>query len=129
AISKAEVARIEKVVRDVLARTKWLMVCGSLPPAVPASFYGKLVQIAREKKVKTLLHADGDALREALEARPSVVTPNQHEAERLLGRTLLTRTHYLDAAQHMRGMGAEAVVLSLGSRGAVGAFADGLFEA
>ena len=79
--------------------------------------------------MRTLLHADGDALREGIEARPTVVTPNQQEAERLLGRTLLTRTHYLEAAEHIRAMGPESVVLSLGSRGAVGAFADGLVEA
>ena len=76
----------------------WLMLCGSLPPGVPPSFYGKLIALARQKKVKTLLHADGDALREGIEERPTVATPNQQEAERLLGRTLLTRTHYLEAA-------------------------------
>ena len=58
-----------------------------------------------------------------------MVTPNQHEAERLLGRTLLTRTHYLEAAERIRSMGPEAVVLSLGSRGAVAAFPEGLVEA
>jgi fructose-1-phosphate kinase PfkB-like protein len=41
----------------------------------------------------------------------------------------LTRTHYLEAAQRIRSMGAESVVLSLGSRGAVGAFATGMWEA
>ena len=55
--------------------------------------------------------------------------PNQQEAERLLGRTLLTRTHYLEAATQIRAMGPESVALSLGGRGAVGAFKDGLFEA
>ena len=79
--------------------------------------------------MRTLLHAGGEELREGIEARPTVVTPNQQEAERLLGRTLLTRTHYLEAAEHIRTMGPESVVLSLGSRGAVGAFADGLVEA
>jgi fructose-1-phosphate kinase PfkB-like protein len=64
---------------------------------VPASFYGKLIALARQRKVKSLLDADGDPLREGIEAKPSVVTPNQQEAERLLGRTLLTRTHCLDA--------------------------------
>ena len=43
--------------------------------------------------------------------------------------TLLTRTHYLEAAERIRQLGAESVVLTLGSRGAVGAFADGLIEA
>src|SRR5207248_3436290 len=64
-----------------------------------------------------------------IEERPTVVMPNHQEAERLLGRTLLTRTHYLEAAERIRAMGPETVVLSLGSRGAVGAFEDGLMEA
>lgn len=128
-LSEAEVAGVERAVRGTLDRASWLMLCGSLPPGVPAAFYGKLISAARRKKVKTLLHADGDALREGIEERPTVVTPNQQEAERLLGRTLLTRTHYLEAARRIRALGAESVVLSLGSRGAVGAFADGLMEA
>ena len=38
--------------------------------------------------------------------------PHQREAERLLGRTLLTRTHYLEAAEQIRKMGPEAVALA-----------------
>lgn len=128
-LAKAEVARVERVVRDTLDHASWLMMCGSIPPGVPPAFYGKLIAMARHKKVKTLLHADGDALREGIAARPTVVAPNQQEAGRLLGQTLLTRTHYLEAAERIRQLGAESVVLTLGSRGAVGAFADGLMEA
>lgn len=128
-LGKAEVARVERVVRDTLDRASWLMICGSIPPGVPPAFYGKLVSMARHKKVKTLLHADGDALREGIAARPTVVSPNQQEAGRLLGQTLLTRTHYLEAAERIRQLGADSVVLTLGSRGAVGASADGLMEA
>ena len=128
-LGKAEVARVERVVRDTLDHASWLMVCGSIPPGVPPAFYGKLVSMARHKKVKTLLHADGEALREGIAARPTVVAPNEQEAGRLLGQTLLTRTHFLEAAERIRQMGADSVVLTLGSRGAVGAFADGLMEA
>jgi 1-phosphofructokinase family hexose kinase len=128
-LSKAEVARVEKTVKETLDRAQWLMVCGSIPPGVPATLYGRLIAAARKKKVRTLLHADGESLRNGIEERPTVVTPNQQEAERLLGRTLLTRTHYLEAAQRILAMGPESVVLSLGSRGAVGAFAEGLIEA
>ena len=129
ALSKVETAKVEKAVREAMPTAKWLLLCGSLPPGVPVSFYGKLLEIARAKKVKTLLDTGGDALREAIEARPTVVTPNQQEAERLLERTLLTRTHYLEAAERIRSMGPESVILSLASRGAVGAFSDGVFEA
>jgi 1-phosphofructokinase family hexose kinase len=128
-LSKEEVARVEAAVKEMLDRATWLMVCGSIPPGVPSSFYGRLIAAARKKKVKTLLHADGESLRLGVEERPTVATPNHQEAERLLGRNLLTRTHYLEAAERIRTMGPESVVLSLGSRGAVGAFRDGLVEA
>ena len=128
-MEKAEVQAVERTVRSALHGASWLMMCGSIPPGVPSGFYGKLIALAHKKKVKSLLHADGGALREGIEARPTVVTPNQQEAERLLGRALLTRTHYLEAAERIRSMGAESVALSLGSRGAVGAYADGLIEA
>jgi 1-phosphofructokinase family hexose kinase len=128
-LAKTEVTRVEKAVRESLKGATWLLLCGSLPPGVPPSFYGKLIAAARKSGVKTLLHAEGAALREGIEQKPTVVTPNQPEAERLLGRTLLTRTHYLEAASQIRAMGAETVVLSLGSRGAIGAYPDGLIEA
>jgi 1-phosphofructokinase family hexose kinase len=128
-LTKSEVARVERAVRESLDDASWLLMCGSVPPGVPSSFYGKLIAMARKKKVKTLLHADRDSLGEGIEERPTVVMPNQQEAERLLGRTLLTGSHFLEAATQMRSMGAESVVLSLGSRGAIGAFADGLLEA
>ena len=128
-LSKAEAHSVEKAVTAALRGASWLLLCGSIPPGVPDSFYGKLVAVARLKKVKTLVRANGEALREAIDARPTVAAPNQTEAEKLLGRTLLTRTHYLEAAERIRAMGPESVVLSLGSRGAVGAYAEGLLEA
>jgi len=133
-LGKVEIARFERVVRATLEKLKdpaasWLMICGSIPPGVPHGFYGKLVAMARERKVRTLLHTGGEALLHGVEASPTVVTPNQQEAERLLGRNLLTRTHYLEAAAAIRSMGPESVVLSLASRGAVGAFPTGIVEA
>lgn len=128
-MEKEEIALLEKTVSEQLDRAAWLMVCGSLPPGVPQGIYAKFISMARRKKVKTLLDADGAALREGIEARPTVVTPNQQEAERLLNRALLTRAHFLDAAERVRAMGAESVVLSLGSRGAVGSYEGEIVEA
>ena len=120
-LSRAELERLEEAVRSHLGAAQWLMICGSIPPGVPPGFYSKLLKMARERKVKTLLDTDGDALAEGVEAGPTVVAPNQQEAERLLNTALLTRSHFLDAATRIRKLGAESVILSLGSRGAVGA--------
>ncbi|MBV9505053.1 MAG: 1-phosphofructokinase family hexose kinase [Acidobacteriia bacterium] len=128
-LTRSEVANFEKVLREKLEDASWLMLCGSTPPGVPVSFYAELIGVARQKRVRTLLHAGGEVLRQGIEAKPTVVTPNQHEAERLLGQILFTRAHFLEAAERIRMMGPETVVLSLASRGAVAAFADGLVEA
>lgn len=115
-ITKEELARVEKAVASRLENASWLMLCGSIPPEVSSDFYAKLVHLARERKVKTLLDTDGDALIQGLEAGPTVVSPNQPEAERLLNRGLITRAHFLEAATRIKAMGAESVVVSLGSR-------------
>ena len=128
-LEKAEVERLEKAVQKNLDGATWLMLCGSLPPGVPSDFYARLIGMARRKKVKTLLDTDGDALREGIEAAPTVVSPNQHEAERLLNRALVTRNHFLDAVARIRAMGPDMVVLSLGSRGAMGAIEGNIVEA
>jgi len=125
-LDKAEIQSIERVIEEQLSGAKWLMLCGSLPQGVPADFYAKLIARAKKWGVKTLLDTDGDALARGVEAGPTVVTPNQQEAERLLNTVLLTRSHAVAAARRMLSMGAEAVALSLGSRGAMGAWlADG----
>jgi len=119
AIEPSELDRLEEVVVRQLAGAAWLLLCGSIPPSVPPDFYARLLSIARRKKVSTLLDTDGEALRLGIEAAPTVVTPNQPEAERLLSTALLTRAHLLTAAKKIHAMGARSVILSLGGRGAI----------
>ena len=118
-ITSEELKSVEKTIAGRLDGSSWLMLCGSIPPGVSADFYTKLIRMARERKVKTLLDTDGDALLHGVEAGPTVVTPNQPEAERLLNRALITRAHFIEAATRIKAMGAESVLLSLGSRGVV----------
>ena len=118
-ITPEELARVEKSVAHRLDSASWLMLCGSIPPGVSSDFYTKLIRMARERKVKTMLDTDGDALLHGIEAGPTIVSPNQPEAERLLNRALITRAQFLEAATRIKAMGAQAVMLSLGGRGVV----------
>ncbi len=127
-ITPEELLRVEKAVASRLESATWLMLCGSIPPGVSTDFYTKLIGMARERKVKTMLDTDGDALSHGIEAGPSIVSPNQPEAERLLSRALITRAQFLEAAQRIKAMGAEAVILSLGSRGVVAVNENQLLE-
>ncbi len=92
-LDRGEIASVEGTVEAHLAGgATWLMLCGSLPPGVPSDFYAQLITRARRKNVRTLLDTDGEALAQGIEANPSIVTPNQQEAERLLNTVLLTRS-------------------------------------
>lgn len=127
-ISAAEERRIEAAARDKLAGVSWLMLCGSLPPGMSVDFYARLIEIAREKGVRTLLDAGGEALRVGIQARPTMVKPNRQEAERLLNRSLLTRHQAVEAVGEIAALGVDTVVLSLGSDGALGVSGDGRYH-
>jgi 1-phosphofructokinase family hexose kinase len=127
-LSAAELKQIQQLVEARLAKAHWLMICGSIPPGVPAHYYCELIEMAKRHGVKTLVDTDGEALLHSLEAKPTLITPNQHEGERLLGRALVTRGQFLEAVDRIQKMGSESVILSLGSRGAIGSGPDGVFE-
>ena len=128
-LSEGEQDRIQKMVKSKMVGAKWLMLCGSLPPGVKPDFYSRIIAKAKKMGVNTLLDTDGDALQHGIEAGPTAVAPNQLEAERLLNRALITRQNFLDASERIVKMGAESVILSLGSRGAVGQKGGQVIEA
>ena len=128
-ITDSELEQIERAVASRLQKATWLMLCGSIPPGVAPDFYCKLIRLAKGQNVKTLLDTDGEALANSIEEGPTIVKPNQQEAERLLNRALITRAHFIEAASRIKAMGPEAVILSLGSRGAIATDGNRMIEA
>jgi 1-phosphofructokinase family hexose kinase len=128
-ISGSEQTKIMEATEKLLPGASWLMLCGSVPPGVEQAFYGHLVKLAKKNKVQTLVDSDADPLLHALEAKPTIVKPNQSEAERLLNTALITRSQQIDAVQKIKALGPESVVLSLGSRGVIAATStEGILE-
>jgi 1-phosphofructokinase family hexose kinase len=128
-LEEKEVGAVRDLVEARLKKASWLTRCGSTQPGVPPAFYSEIIALAKSRGVKTLLDTDGEALNHALEAKPSVISPNQQEAERLLGRAIITRSQSLEAVKRIHDMGPEAVILSLGSRGALASSPEGILEA
>ncbi len=128
-LAEPEQEKLLKATEKLLSNASWLMLCGSLPPKMDDHFYTRLIKLATKHKVETLLDTDGEALLHGLEAHPTIVKPNQSEAERLLNTALITRSQLIDAVQRIKALGAKSVVLSLGSRGAVAATSsEGVLE-
>jgi len=127
-VEAAELKEIEGAIESRLPQAEWLMLCGSLPPQVPSNIYAKLIETAKKAGVKTFLDTDDAALLRGLDAAPDVVKPNQPEAERLLGHALLSRARCIEAAKQIHAMGADVVLLSLGSRGMIAAHKGEIIE-
>ena len=89
---------------------------GSLPVGVDQSLYGRLVEELRRLGVTTVLDSEGEPLRFATRAAPDVVTPNELEAEELVGH---------EFSDHDDRVAAVREIVQLGAREAVMTMADG----
>ena len=128
-LSAKELDRIEGVLLEKLPGTGWLSLNGSLPPGVPEDYYAKLIRLARDHGVKTLVDTSGPALAPALAAGPNLAKPNRPEAERLLERGLLSERAALAAAREILARGPERLILSLGGQGAIAVWDKGALRA
>ena len=102
---------------------KWkgalVAISGSLPPGVPASFCGALVDIAKKAGSAVFLDTSGEALKAGLAAKPSFVKPNRKEAEVLLGRALPDLQAVVAAAREIILLGAHSAAITMGAEGLV----------
>ncbi|QAT50790.1 1-phosphofructokinase [Caproiciproducens sp. NJN-50] len=111
-----------------LENTGIVVLSGSLPPGVPADFYSGCISAAKAAGVKTLLDADGLALKEGIEAIPYAVKPNLHELEMLQGRKFNFKEEVAEAAANLIRTGIEIVIVSMGADGAVVANREETFK-
>jgi 1-phosphofructokinase family hexose kinase len=96
-----------------------LAISGSLPPNVPADFYGSLIDAAHDAGCKAFLDTSGDGLRSALRARPDFVKPNRAEVETLLGRAVRDEQDAMASARELIRHGARSTAVTMGADGLV----------
>src|SRR5207245_3444804 len=66
----------------------WFVLSGSLPPDVPAAIYATIISQLKRQKKRIILDSSGEALREGIQAGPTIVKPNIDELQHLVGRPL-----------------------------------------
>ncbi|MGW3618665.1 1-phosphofructokinase [Micromonospora arida] len=122
-------AEFHEVIDRVLARASgadWVVLCGSVPPGLPADAYAQLCRKLRAAGVRVAVDTSGPALREAALAGATVLKPNRDELAEVVGTPLKDLGDVVDAAQCLRAWGAGTVVASLGADGAVLVDAEGV---
>ena len=98
-----------------------MVLAGSLPTGALSTVYADWTRrlSAATHAPAVIVDASDDALAAAVAARPFMVKPNRVEAETLLDRPIPDRDAALLAAASIVRRGPRAVLLSLGSDGAV----------
>ncbi len=97
----------------------WFVLSGSLPPHVPATIYGTIITQLKRQKKRIILDTSGEALREGIQADPTIVKPNIEELQHLLRRSLTSEAEVQQAAHQLLNKDIELVVVSMGRQGAI----------
>jgi 1-phosphofructokinase family hexose kinase len=100
-----------------LARGADMVVfAGTLPRGVDDSFYAEAIRDLNRRSVPAVLDSEGPPLRLGVEAEAFLVTPNQREAEGLVGQELGDDEDYMMALDRIADMGARNVLITAETR-------------
>jgi len=111
-------AELELFVDKLLYLAKGAEVCvfsGSLPRGVEADVYARLVAELRKLGVTTVLDSEGDALLLGTRAEPTVVSPNELEAEELVGHEFSDDQDRLTGLHEIAELGAGEAIMTMAS--------------
>ena len=93
----------------------FVVFAGSLPRGVEESFYAEAVRDLNRRGVQVVLDSEGQPLRLGIEAEPLLVSPNQREAEHVVGQELDDEEDFLMALDTIAELGARNVLITLES--------------
>ena len=85
AVSPEEVKKLFERIGYLAGGAKICVLAGSLPPGAGDDLYARLIADLGRRGVPVVLDAEGEAMMAGVRAGASMVTPNEREAEELVG--------------------------------------------
>ncbi len=116
-VSSTALARFRQTLFGLAEQFRVIVLAGSLPRGVSPSLYADLIREVKAFGCLTILDTSGEAFAEAVKAGPTVVKPNREELAQWLGRPILDMNDELMAANQLRALGVQEVVVSDGKNG------------
>ena len=89
-----------------------VIFAGSLPRGVEPGFYAEAVRDLNRRGVLTVLDSEGEALRLGTQAEPFLVSPNEREAEGLVGQEFHDDDDFLAGLESIEELGARNVLIT-----------------
>ena len=79
-VTEAELDALREKLAYLTQGAEYVVLAGSLPRGVDASFYAELVRDLNRRQILTVLDTEGEPLRLGVEAEPHLVSPNVHHS-------------------------------------------------
>ena len=110
---------------NLLTEEDILVISGSVCKGVSQNIYADIVKMCNDKDVKVVVDASGPLLWNVLEYSPFLIKPNHHELGDIFNREILSRDEVIFYAKELQNRGAQNVLVSMGSKGAILVADDG----
>jgi 1-phosphofructokinase family hexose kinase len=117
-ISKEKAEEVLSMVNMLSMKSSIVVLSGSLPRGLDASYYGKLAKAVNPTCMK-IVDAESARVFAALETGVDLLKVNLEEFENTLGRRIVDKDDMLAGCNELIERGAKRVLLSLGKQGAV----------
>jgi 1-phosphofructokinase family hexose kinase len=109
-------AEVELFIEKLIYLARGAAICvlaGSLPRGVDPSFYATLIAELKRLDVVTIVDSEGEAMKLAVRAEPTVISPNMAEAEELVGHEFNDREEQVAALTELRALGSKEAIITL----------------
>ena len=113
-VSSEELETLLEKLHYLCRGADFVVFAGTLPRGVDESFYAEAIRDLG-RSVPIVLDSEGQPLRLGIEAEPFLVSPNQREAEHVVGQELEDEEDFLMALDTMAELGARNVHITLES--------------
>lgn len=112
-VGKEELEILREKLAYLAQRAEFVVLAGSLPRGVDTGIYGELVRDLNRRQLLAVVDAEGESLSQAVEAEPYLVSPNQQEAEALVGHEFVDEEDLAAGLDEIAELGARNVVITL----------------
>jgi 1-phosphofructokinase family hexose kinase len=112
AVRPGELEILLEKLRYLTQDAEFVVFAGSLPRDVGDDFYAEVARELARRHIPTVLDTEGEPLRLGVEAEPFLVSPNQGEAESLVGQEFSDDEDFLMALDAIADLGARNVLIT-----------------
>jgi 1-phosphofructokinase/tagatose 6-phosphate kinase len=112
AVSPEEVQRLFDRIAYLAGGAKLCVLAGSVPPGAGDDLYARLIQDLSRRGIPVVLDAEGEAMLEGIRAGASMVTPNEREAEELVGQEFADRSDLAHGLLELVRLGASEAAIT-----------------